>query len=162
MVEGERDEWRERALVPADDMDVERKRPADWPHWPDRGNGPMRRDRLERRLFRDSEREAEIERTQAVIREIEIAAEAKSAEIERLEQRLNGSAPPVEPAPARAATATFVALVCSPSGYSLRTVEGHAPEPGENVTVEGVEHVVAKLARSPLPGDERRCAYLEP
>jgi hypothetical protein len=41
-------------------MDVEPERAADWPHWPDRENGPTRRDRLEQRLFRDSEREAEL------------------------------------------------------------------------------------------------------
>src|SRR5262245_12304421 len=36
-------------------MEVESKR---WPHWPERGNGTARRDRLELRLFRDTERQA--------------------------------------------------------------------------------------------------------
>src|SRR5262249_11810073 len=40
-------------------MEVERKR---WPHWPERGNGTARRDRLELRLFRDTERQAELAR----------------------------------------------------------------------------------------------------
>ncbi len=65
-------------------MDVERKR-ADWPHWPDRSNGPARRDRLERRLFRDSEREAEVERAQHAIQQIGLAAAAKAAEVQLLE-----------------------------------------------------------------------------
>jgi hypothetical protein len=157
VLRGEPDEWREHGPAPAPDMDVERKRPADWPHWPDRGSGPTRRDRLERRLFQDSEREAEIERAQATIRQIERMAAAKAAQVERLEQavqRVNGT-------PAPAAT-TFLALVSAPSGYSLRALEGDAPERGGSITVDGVEHLVAKVGRSPLPGDTRRCAYLDP
>ena len=71
-------------------MDVDRKRPADWLHWPDRGNGASRRDRLERRLFRDTEREAELVRAQEAIRQIERASAEKAAEIERLEQAVAG------------------------------------------------------------------------
>jgi hypothetical protein len=99
-------------------MDVERKR-ADWPHWPDRTNGPARRDRLERRLFRDSEREAEVERAELAIQQIGLAAVAKAA-------------------------------------------DGDASSPGERIVFDGSERAVAKLGPSPLPGDDRRCAYLEP
>ena len=148
-------------------MDVDRKREADWPHWPDRGNGPTRRDRLERRLFRDSEREAELESTRAAIRQIEEAAAAKAAQIERLEEaveRIDG--PPVrdpetEPEVALA-PATYLVFVGTPGGYALQAAWGDLPAIGGRVSVEGVEHIVAKLGRSPLPGDGRRCAYLEP
>jgi len=142
-------------------MDVERQRPAEWPHWPDRGDVPTRRDR---RLFRDSEREAEIERAQATVRQIALAATAKAAQIERLAravQRVNGAPEPVVE-PELAHTTGFLALVCAPSGYSLRQLDGEAPARGGSVMVDGVEHVVAKVGRSPLPGDSRRCAYLDP
>jgi len=125
----------------------------------------MRRGRLENRLFRDSEREAEIEQAQATLRRLGLAAAEKEALVERLEQavdRINGTPEPVdEPAPAPAATG-FLALVSAPSGYSLRAFEGDAPERGGSITLDGVDHVVAKVGRSPLPGDARRCAYLDP
>lgn len=163
-------------------MDVDRKRDRDWPHWPDRGNGSARRDRLERRLFRDTEREAELEQAQAAIRQIEEAAAAKAAQIERLERAVGQIAgpeapepepepeqelepraehepePETEPTPA----ATYLVFVGTPSGYALEEAWGDAPVAGSLVALEGVEHVVAKVARSPLPGDDRRCAYLEP
>jgi len=158
--------------APDDAMDVERKRAADWPHWPDRGNGHQRRDRLERRLFRDSEREAEIAAASETIRRIEQAAAAKAAEVERLEaavEQLNGSAPLPEPVPEPELAPApevdkvgYLVFAWTPAGYSLHESAGDVPEIGSLVSVDGQEYAVAKLARSPLPGDERRCAYLEP
>lgn len=159
MREHEGHEWRERAAAPRDEMDVDRKSPADWPHWPDRGQAPRRRDRLESRLFRDSEREAEIELAQATVRRLALAAAEKEALVERLEHAVNGHA---EPALALPTETIFLALVGTPSGYTLCAVEGDAPVPGDSVTIDGVEHIVAKVGRSPLPGDTRRCAYLDP
>ena len=149
--------------APDDAMDVDRKRGADWPHWPDRGNGPTRRDRLQRRLFRDSEREAEIAAASETIRRIEQAAAAKAAEIERLEHAAaglngNGATPTIEDEP----TAGYVVFVWTPGGYRILGGFGDVPDVGSRVSVDGNEYAVAKLARSPLPGDERRCAYLEP
>jgi len=146
--------------APDDAMDVDRKRGADWPHWPDRGNGPTRRDRLERRLFRDSEREAEIAAASETLRRIEQAAAAKAAEVDRLEQavgRLNGNG--AVPAEAEA-EATYLVFVWTPRGYALRDCPGDVPDVGSRLQVNGNEYAVAKLARSPLPGDGRRCAYL--
>ncbi len=130
-------------------MDVERTR-ADWPHWPDRTNGPARRDRLERRLFRDSEREAEVERAQFAIQQIGLAAAAKAAQVHLLERAV------------AAVATTHLVFVSAPGGYALEVVEGDAPEPGDRIVVAGRERIVAKLGPSPLPGDDRRCAYLEP
>jgi len=145
-------------------MDVDRKREADWPHWPDRGNGPARRDRLERRLFRDSEREAELEQAHAAIRRLEEAAAAKAAQVRRLEravERVEGpEATEPEPEPEPVAS-THLVFVGDPSGYSLREAWGDVPPVGGRISVDGVEHVVAKLGRSPLPDDRRRCAYLD-
>jgi hypothetical protein len=134
---------------------VERER-ADWPHWPDRSNGPARRDRLERRLFQDSEREAEIERAQKAVRELAFAAAAKEAQIEQLEQAVaaaEGVGPTV--------VATHLVFVPAPGGYALEAVEGEAPGRGDRIVVAGREQIVAKLGPSPLPGDDRRCVYLE-
>jgi hypothetical protein len=155
--------------APDDAMDVDRKRGADWPHWPDRGNGPTRRDRLERRLFRDSEREAEIAAASETLRRIEQATAAKAAEVERLEAALNGHAPPPEPEPAPESAsepepdaATYLVFAWTPAGYALHDGLGAVPAVGARFRVNGHEYEVAKLARSPLPGDERSCAYLEP
>jgi hypothetical protein len=56
----------------------------------------------------------------------------------------------------------YLVFVPAPGGYALHAVEGEAPAPGDRVAVDGRERIVAKLGPSPLPGDERRCAYLEP
>jgi hypothetical protein len=141
--------------APDDAMDLGHKRGADWPHWPDRGNRPARRDRLERRLFRDSEREAEIAAASETVRRIEQAAEAKAREIERLEEavaHLNGNGK----------AALYLAFVWTPGGYVLHDRLGDVPDVGTRLSLDGHEYAVAKLARSPLPGDDRRCAYLEP
>jgi len=140
-------------------MDVERKRAADWPHWPSRGSSSSRRTRLERRLFRDSEREAEIAQAQEAVRQIEQATAAKAAEIERLELAVGGIAEPaVEPEPA----GDYVLFAWAPKGYALHEGHGVTPAVGTRLQVGGQDYAVVKLAGSPLPGDERRCAYLDP
>ena len=49
-----------------------------------------------------------------------------------------------------------------PSGYELLERDGEPPEPGAEVEVdEGVRYTVIKLAPSPLPQDDRTCAYLQ-
>jgi hypothetical protein len=144
------------ANVPAPDdaMNAQPKRAADWPHWPHRGNGRPRRDRLERRLFLESEREAELALAQETIGRIEQAAAAKAAEIDHLEHalgQLNGSKP-----------ATYLLFVWTAKGYVFHEGAGDVPCVGGRVTVNRRAHAVAKLAPSPLPGDGRLCAYLEP
>jgi len=67
--------------------------------------------------------------------------------------------PELEPDPV---ASTHLVFVGNPSGYSLREAWGDVPPVGGRISVDGVEHVVAKLGRSPLPGDRRRCAYLDP
>ena len=54
-------------------------------------------------------------------------------------------------------------FVTKPSGYELVERDGSAPEPGSEVEVgeNGVRYMVAKLGPSPLPQDERLCAYLQ-
>lgn len=45
-------------------------------------------------------------------------------------------------------------------GYELIEREGAPPPLGSKVDLEGRRFVVLKVAFSPLPDDERRCAYL--
>ena len=44
--------------------------------------------------------------------------------------------------------------------YCFVDVEAVELTRGYAFDVEGVEYVVARIGRSPLPGDDRRCAYL--
>ena len=57
---------------------------------------------------------------------------------------------------------THLRFVWTPNGYELREREGDPPSVGEQVE-EGEERLyVTKVAPSPLPGDSRPCAYLQP
>lgn len=53
-------------------------------------------------------------------------------------------------------------FVWSASGYDLREREGETPEVGSSLEEESGRFLVTKVAPSPLPGDTRRCAYLQP
>jgi hypothetical protein len=47
-------------------------------------------------------------------------------------------------------------------GYELAERDGDAPRPGEEVELDGNgRYVVVKVTSSPLPQDERACAYLQ-
>ena len=56
----------------------------------------------------------------------------------------------------------YLLFVSKPTGYELREREGEPPSVGEEVQEEDGTMRVTKLAPSPLPGDDRRCAYLVP
>lgn len=61
------------------------------------------------------------------------------------------------------AEGTYLVFVTRPTGYVLAEREGEPPQPGSAIELEGEgggSFRVAKVASSPLPGDERRCAYL--
>jgi hypothetical protein len=54
-------------------------------------------------------------------------------------------------------------FVSKPTGYELRDADGDAPEPGATIELDGeTSYVVSKVGPSPRPGDQRRCAYLQP
>jgi hypothetical protein len=47
-------------------------------------------------------------------------------------------------------------------GYELAERDGDAPRPGEEIELDGNgRFVVVKVTSSPLPRDERACAYLQ-
>jgi hypothetical protein len=72
------------------------------------------------------------------------------------------AAPATEPEPERTAPAAgWVAFVGTAQGYRLVDVSGLTPRLGEPIELEGATFRVLKVGRSPLPGDARRCAYLE-
>ena len=57
---------------------------------------------------------------------------------------------------------TYLLFVSKPSGYELQERDGEPPAVGDEVEENGSRMVVSKVAPSPLPGDSRRCAYLQP
>jgi hypothetical protein len=57
---------------------------------------------------------------------------------------------------------SYLLFVSKPSGYELREREGDPPSVGDELQEDDTRMVVTKLAPSPLPADERRCAYIQP
>jgi hypothetical protein len=51
-------------------------------------------------------------------------------------------------------------FVWKASGYELAERDGDAPAPGSEVEEGDRRFLVTKVGSSPLPGDERSCAYL--
>ena len=56
---------------------------------------------------------------------------------------------------------TYLLFVWKPTGYELRERDGEAPSVGSVVEEDEGRMVVTRVAPSPLPGDDRRCAYLQ-
>ena len=57
--------------------------------------------------------------------------------------------------------ARHLLFVWKASGYELRERDGDAPTPGTQLEEDEGRYVVSKLGPSPLPGDDRVCAYLQ-
>ena len=57
---------------------------------------------------------------------------------------------------------THLRFVWTTNGYELRERDGDAPGLGEEVEEDETRLRVTKVAPSPLPGDNRRCVYLQP
>jgi hypothetical protein len=57
---------------------------------------------------------------------------------------------------------TYLLFVWKPSGYELREREGDAPAVGDEIEEDETRMTVTKVAASPLPRDDRRCAYVQP
>jgi hypothetical protein len=56
-------------------------------------------------------------------------------------------------------------FISKPTGYELVEREGEPPAVGSEVELDegaGGRFVVSKIAPSPLPQDDRPCAYLQP
>ncbi len=57
--------------------------------------------------------------------------------------------------------AKHLLFVWKPSGYTLKERDGEPPSIGDEVEVDGRTQRVSKIGPSPLPGDDRPCAYLQ-
>jgi hypothetical protein len=57
---------------------------------------------------------------------------------------------------------THLRFVWTTNGYELRERDGEVPSVGAEVEEDERRLRVTKVAPSPLPGDLRRCAYLQP
>jgi len=59
----------------------------------------------------------------------------------------------------------YLLFISLPTGYELAERDGEPPAVGGEVELDegaGARFVVSKIAPSPLPQDERLCAYLQP
>lgn len=57
---------------------------------------------------------------------------------------------------------SYLVFVWKPTGYELREREGEPPQAGDEIEEDSLQMLVTKVGPSPLPGDPRRCAYLQP
>jgi hypothetical protein len=55
----------------------------------------------------------------------------------------------------------YLLFVWKPTGYELRERDGELPAVGAVLDEEDGRMVVTRIGPSPLPGDDRRCAYLQ-
>ena len=58
-----------------------------------------------------------------------------------------------------AESSSYLLFLWSPTGYSLREMEGDPPEIGHEFVEGDHTQVVNKIGVSPLPGDTRACVF---
>jgi hypothetical protein len=56
----------------------------------------------------------------------------------------------------------YLIFISKPTGYELRQGQGDLPGVGQEMEEDGARLRVSNIGPSPLPGDRRRCAYLQP
>jgi hypothetical protein len=56
----------------------------------------------------------------------------------------------------------YLLFVWKPTGYELREQDGEPPSLGSVVELDEGRMQVNRISPSPLPGDGRRCVYLQP
>lgn len=112
---------------------------------------------------------AATERREAAVADRETALERIAATLQEREHELIerehalAAAPAPDPAAVETAEAeTSHLLFAAGDRYRLVEREGPAPGPGETVEIDGRPFVVSHLSASPLPGDGRRAAFVEP
>ena len=55
----------------------------------------------------------------------------------------------------------YLLFVWKPTGYELRERDGELPQVGARLEEDEGRMLVTRVASSPLPGDGRRCVYLQ-
>jgi hypothetical protein len=99
-----------------------------------------------------------VELKRAAVERRERALDARETELEQRETELEER---TASAPSLSSDPVVVELVFMPGErYRLVDVEPVELMRGYIFEVEGAQYAVARIARSPLPGDDRRCAYL--
>ena len=123
---------------------------------------------IEERLAPPQSREEPRRRAELVIRRQPDWREPERREPDPPEPEWRPEPEPEQPPePARGAAARapapkgFVLFVPTTAGYRLTTPNGVTPEAGERLRVEDEWYRVVRVGPSPLPGDRRRCAFLE-
>lgn len=94
-----------------------------------------------------------VELKRAAVERRERDVEAREAELEEREAAIPAVAARAEP------DAVELAFVPGAS-YGIVELENVAVSPGSELDIAAETFVVARIGRSPLPGDSRRCAYL--
>jgi hypothetical protein len=56
----------------------------------------------------------------------------------------------------------YLLFISKPTGYELLERQGQLPGLGDEIEDNGTRLRVSKIGPSPLPGDRRRCAYVQP
>lgn len=109
-----------------------------------------------------------VELRRAATENREVALDRRQEELERLAAELRERTSALETRVADAAAPGVRArrtdehvLVEPRDGYRVLVRSGPAPEVGALVELDAVTYVVARVGRSPLPGDDRSCAFLE-
>jgi uncharacterized Zn finger protein len=54
---------------------------------------------------------------------------------------------------------SYLLFAWAPTGYELREQEGELPKVGDVVELDGRRVSITKIGVSPLPGDNRPCAF---
>ena len=114
----------------------------------------LRRAALERREETAAERESALEQAAADLRDRDLQL------AEREHARPIGGDLALRP-PGEPEAATHLLYVAR-DGWQLVERDGPVPPVNSTVDVDGEPLVVTRVGRSPLPGDPRACAYLEP
>jgi hypothetical protein len=55
----------------------------------------------------------------------------------------------------------YLLFIWKPTGYELHERDGELPAVGSVLDEENGRMLVTRVGPSPLPGDDRRCAYLQ-
>ena len=130
----------------------------------------LRRAAVERREEASTEREAALKRVAVELtsRELQLAEAERGSSIAgrgepfRAIVNVSSGLPPPDRDDAAEPDAAGHILFLAGEGYRVVEREGRAARVDALVEVDGKEFVVTRVGRSPLPGDRRACAYLEP
>jgi uncharacterized protein (DUF3084 family) len=106
-------------------------------------------------------RAAAIERREEAVRLRERELEHRAAELADWGRQLDERAAALAAGPAPVREDEHVALVSGPR-YGLVVRRGPAPEPGELLEHDDALFRCVRVTGSPFPGDDRRCALVEP